>query len=268
MNQALARRVEMRNYKNGLLVIMVMAVVLIAAMTALRGQSQRQSQEDLKKKDDATPIKEGVLTERQKQHGKLFERPGGTNLRKTGKSLNIIATVPFMEPDSEKTPASTEELLLHLTCNADAIVIGTATGKSSQLTEDGSFVFTDYDVQVEEVVRDSASGGVKGGDSIVITRPGGAVEFSGKTIRVKDKSFKPLEVGGRFLLFLRRISSSGAYRAVNSEGSFELEQNRVRRLTAKQLPYPFIYEDDATSLLARVRAAGSLCDSQAKGEPR
>jgi len=253
----------MRNFKKALLFLMAVTISVATVFAAMRGQSRKGTTSN--KKEDATPIQEGVMTERQKQHSKLYQRSGGRNLRNIGKSLVIVIPPPFIEPDDEKTPPTIEELLQRITCNADAVVVGTVTNKTSQLTEDGSFVFTDYDMQVEEIIKNTAQTSIQPSDNIVITRSGGAVQFNGKVIRAIDKSSQPLETGSRYLLSLQRIASSDDYRTLNTESSFELDQNHVRRLTTKHLPYPFPYESDANSFLAHIRARANLCDSKSKG---
>lgn len=231
----------------------------MTTIAALRGQDQKWN---TNKKDNATVVQEGVMTERQKQHSKLYERSGRRNLRNIRKSLDIVIPPPFIEPDNEKMPSTIEEFLQQVTCNADSVIIGSVTGKTSQFTEDGSFVFTDYDIQVEEVVKDNPSAPIQPGGSIVITRPGGAIDFNGHIIKVTDKSFQPLKVKSNYLLFLQQIPPSGAYHAVNSESSFQLDQSRVHRLSTRQLPYHFIYENNATSFLGQVHAIKRICGSR------
>lgn len=253
----------MRTHKK--LTLMFLIMLTIVAATAFADHHQPQQDPNLSTKEEATSIQEGVMTERQKQHSKLYERSGRRDLRNYGESINVVISPPFGEADNEKTPSTTNELLQWITCDADAVVVGTVSSKTSQLTEDGTFVFTDYDMQVEEAVKNNTRTPIQQGRNIVITRPGGAVKLNGKIIRVMDKSLQPLEIGKRYLLFLRQISSTGAYRAVNKESSFELNQNQVRRLTEKQLPYSFTYANDAASLLVQIRTIENLCIDQSNG---
>jgi hypothetical protein len=250
----------MRSSKNTFIILLAVALPLVAVATARHGRSQKDSA----KVEDATPVQVDAMTERQRQHSKLYGGLGSRDLRKTEKSISIVRTVPFIEGDNVKTPSTMDGLLRHITCSADLVVVGTVLGKASQLTEDGTFVFTDYEMRVEELVGNNADVRARRGDSIVITRPGGAVKFNDKTVRVTDKSFQPLEVGGRYLMSLRQIPSTGAYRAVDSESSFELNQDGVRRLTAKEPPYVFVYRNDSTSFLNQVRTAEALCSSRLK----
>ena len=53
------------------------------------------------------------------------------------------------------TPPTFSERITNLSCDADAIVVGEVTSKSSQLTEDQDFIFTDYELKVEEVIKNN-----------------------------------------------------------------------------------------------------------------
>lgn len=119
---------------------------------------------------------------------------------------------------------------------------------------------------MKEVVRNNVGMPLQGNRTILYTGPGGAVAFDGKVVRIIDKSFEPLVVGRYYLLFLKRVSATGAYQAVNSNSSFELEQNKVRRLTAQELPYLWPYHDDAASFLTQTRTIENLCNTQPKGD--
>lgn len=251
----------MRRYKKTLLLLFAVTIPLFTAMTIMRGQSQ----EGAKKSDEPTRIQAGIMTEKEKRHGKLHERHGTRSVRNTKKSINLVISVPFMEAESGPPASSTDELLEQITCGADAAVVGKVTGKKSQLTEDGTAVFTDYEVQVDEVVDNNAPKVVQQGESITVTRPGGAVELDGNVIRMVDRSFTPFDVGDRYLLFLRRVAATGAYQAVGRENGFKLDGSRVLRLTEKELPYPFGYENGADLLLQRTLVIGRACAARPEG---
>jgi hypothetical protein len=230
---------------------LIFVIALVFSIAAFSGQNQQKNNNK-----EATPLRE--MTATQREHSKLYRHPSRRDLRKTKESVQVVFTTPFIEPDDEKTPPTIEELLQQITCRADAIVIGTIENKTSQFTEDGGFVFTDHDLRVQEIVKNKAPIPVRPNETIVISRPGGSVIFDGKIVSVIDKSFEALVIGNTYLLFLRQIST-GAYQAVNTESSFELKKNQVRRLTASNLPYKFPYDNDAISFLTDVRTSIDRC---------
>jgi hypothetical protein len=241
--------------KKSVLIIITLPF-MFAFVLSIAGLSEQNQQNNNNTNNRPTPLHE--MTATQREHSKLYRQRSRKDLRNTRESVRVILTTPFIEPDGEKTTSSIEQLLQRITCEADAIVIGTIEKRTSQFTEDGGFIFTDHDLRVQEIVRNKAPILIQPNETIVITRPGGSLIFDGKIVSVIDKSFAPLLVGNTYLLFLRQVST-GAFQAVNSESSFELQKNQVRRLTAKKLPYNFSYDNDAGSFLAEIRTSADRC---------
>lgn len=162
-------------------------------------------------------------------------------------------------------PSVPEAFLNNLASKADAVVIGTVTNKSSQLTENGAFVFTDYDLTIEEVLKENGTDSIQSHSSIVMTRPGGRILLEGRIVTARDRAFKPLAIGGRYLLFLKYLPTTGAYYAVNNKGSFELADNKsVKPLT--EAPDAPRVDKDAASFINDVRIAIAASKSAKQGE--
>jgi hypothetical protein len=231
------------------------------AATVLAYHQKSQQEPSASTKEEATLIQEGVLTEKQKEHSKLYKQNyrGRRRLRDYPKGVEKSYPPPWDGDLNRSVPKSTEEFLKTAACAADAVVVGSVSSKSSQFTEDGYSIFTDYEMTIEEVIKDNASAHIQPNSNITITRHGGAVEFNGKTFRVSDQSFEPLEIGGKYLLFLKFVPATGAYQALDSESSFDLKQNKVKKLTKYPTPYPFNYENDAAAFAAQVRAVAGNC---------
>lgn len=216
----------MRTHKQtiGFLIFLMVAIFALTVVPGIANQSQGTSASA--KPDEATSIQEGRMTDSQREHSKLYKGFG------TGKKLKDVAVeircgvkvkrnTPL--PVGEPGPASTfSEFLRGLACNADAVVVGVVKDKASQLTEDGDFVFTDYQLGVEEVLKDNASAHLMPNISITLTQPGGRVRLGGYIIEAEDASFRSLIIGGRYTLFLKFIPSTGAYASLNSVSSYEL----------------------------------------------
>jgi hypothetical protein len=236
-------------------ILLLLAITMSAiGLVVMSGQTQRHS-----KKEDATPVQE--LTGKQRQHSKLYDKSirSRKKLSDSPSNVELIIKSPWVEDVNDNPSISTETFLKTATCDAQAVVIGQVKNKTSVLTEDGRFVFTDYELQVEETLRDNPDAPIQPESMLTISRPGGAVELNGKIFHVTDESFEPLEVNGRYLLLLRFIPTTGAYQAVNSHASFELKDNNVTRLTKQPLPYSFVYEENAAAFVAYVRAAADKC---------
>ena len=249
----------MKRHKNG--VLPALAALMIALGTLIiitRGQDQTDRPSS--KAPDVTPIREGVMTETQRRHSKLYENRRNRKLRDLPSPVDLVVSTPWGSSPEENIPRTLDEFLRVSVCSADAVVVGIVKNKSSQLTDEGTFIFTDSEMTVEEILKNNSSANIQPRDDVLLTRPGGAVELNGKILRVTDRSFKPLEVEHKYLVFLRFIPATGAYQQLNSKSAFELSQNRVNKLTEEEFLFPFVSDEtNPIALVAQVRAVAINC---------
>ena len=260
----------MRSNKTALLLVAALSVSIVAAAITLTGaQNDRApNAQSSKKVDDATPIQEGVLTEKQKAHSKLFKRyEGVTRGRKLRDLVAESGDVEVVKelgtvlvPDS----VNLQEYLKNLTCKADAVVIGKVQAKSSQIIDEGTFVFTDYQLTVDEVLK-SAVTQVTPTQTLTVTRVGGAVILNGHHVRATDHRQEALSPGGRYLLYLRFVPETGAFRAfadTASEDTFQLLGSKIMQTSAKAMPLGKrqAAELEVFMLAARTAAEGSCAN--------
>jgi hypothetical protein len=212
------------NHKSRTAVLCALLVVgAAAAGVALRGQNRP----DERPQERADKVQEGQMTDKQRQHSKLFKHSGAPLREIAAKQngdieveegLGLITRLP--------TTSSQRPIFLSAICNADAVLVGTLTDKSSQLTDEGNFIFTDYQVNVSEIIKDNLTARIKVGDVITGTRDGGAIELNGRIFRAHREDFAPPSIGQRYLLFLRFIPATGAY-LMYGNGTFEMDGQRV-----------------------------------------
>jgi hypothetical protein len=245
-----------------LITILILANLLIAGLAVTRVTSQRTNplsgQTIQQIRDEATPVQEGVITEKQKKHGELFSARFHSG--KEGKLRDrVLAGSQDLEieiiGDSPENFDDSHKFLKDLACSADAVMIGKVKNKSSQFTNDGEFIFTDYEMIVEETYKNNSQAPVQSNSNVVVTRIGGAVQVNGRVARAVDRSFKPLEVGRRYLLFLRFIPSTGAYQTYSGQGTFLLRDNEIVNLTKDSLPQELKNGKEVVSFIAEVRLA-------------
>jgi hypothetical protein len=217
--------------------------------------------------EKATVVQEGVMTERQKEHSKLYERYNTKDkipalVEKEKDDLQVYRLAPLGAEVSE--PLSVNEILAKITCKADVVVLGRVKDQASQLTENESFVFTDYVVVVEQVLKSGESSSVTDSSEITVTGPGGTIVLNGKRVSAVDESFLPLKTGGQYILFLRMIPATGAYMPIENGDSFEVQGNQIK--TVKKVPYDRVTaEHTRLSLINQVRAAAATHCNGAKG---
>jgi hypothetical protein len=250
------------------LFLIAFAVTVMTALTALHGRTQSSTASS--KRDEGTPIQEGVMTERQKKHSKIFKGfEGATRGRKLRDLVAERGDIDVREDlGTTFLPPSfnLHENLQRLACEADAVVIGTVKSKSSQLIEEGTFVFTDYEVAVEEILKNNFAAPIQQNNAITVTRSGGTVKLNGHIVRAIDYRDKPLEIGEHYLLYLKFISDTGAYRPFGnsmSDDTLYLRGGKITQVSRKYLPLGRRVAD-ADSFMAEVRTAlNSSCSNQA-----
>jgi|GEM_PF-2663770 len=156
------------------------------------------------------------------------------------------------------TPHSTFDLMTFLgkrACDADAIVIGRVTKGVSHLTEDGTFIYTTYDVRIDHVLKDNAAQSLTGRQEISVFRTGGTIELRGKRVVAEDKSAKSLESSERYLLFLSYLPERSAYASDNL--TYKLKGEKIVKLTEQKLDPTLESGNDATPFVEWVRAAAA-----------
>lgn len=252
-----------KSFIYGFIVGIVVFIVGASAESQIQQNNSKETeaQKELKlfEKEvvDATPTQLGVLTERQQNHSKLYSVYRERSRKKIsefiahpeGKVLGIdfwIGAGPKLR--ESQTP---EEYVGKLANASDAIIRGRVVQKVSQITEDDTFIFTDYDVEVLEVFKDDATSPLATGRNITVTRPGGKIVVDGIIMQVTDHCFLPLPADD-VILFLNHLPETGAYQATRDTGSFQLDGDILRPLT--ELAFPPGVLRDSNSFLQTVRA--------------
>lgn len=170
-------------------------------------------------------------TAKQKEHGKLYRHGGGRSLleradTETG-DIAVFADPPLEVLSADyREPETPAALLQKRVCRLSAVVVGTLANETAQFNEDKDFVFTDYEVKIEEVVKDNPQSPIQVGGNITITRDGGILKLDGRTFKAELADFKAFTKGQRFLLLLRYLPATDSYIAF-AGGSFQLRENRV-----------------------------------------
>jgi len=242
----------------------VIGLSVLAAGTisgARRQRRDKQAENYRAEVADATPVEEGVMTPAQRVHGALYtsrnypERMstliGGETIaelaRRSKENVLGIDALPGMGPLREQeTP---EHFFASLARESDAVVRGRAVKKTSQITVDGYFLFTDYELRVSEVFKDNPLAPILAGSTITVTRPGGKIALHGVVIRVTDHYFYPLPMNGNeVVLFLKFVPVTGAYQPAGDSHSFEMLDSSVRALNGDGVP------TDLTSLQTILKA--------------
>jgi hypothetical protein len=229
-----------------------LVLICLSLSSLLSTGSAESPQQDI-----ATPIQRGIMSEKQREHSRLYKQYDTTQkipdlVRKEKDDVEVYRLLPLGADLSGGAATAASETVKRITCNADAVVIGTVRDKASQLTEGESFVFTDYEFTVREVLKNNEAAPITA--EITVTRPGGTIILNGKRVRALDESFKPLTVGQEYMLFVRFLPGTGSYTSIESGESFELRINKVKSLREGALDRS-VTEYSTVSLRDEVRNA-------------
>jgi len=245
--------------------VILFTVVAIAAVTAagiFQGLGQKRRDTNIEERADK--VQEGQMTEKQRVHSKLFKHSGAKlsdiAARQNGdveveEGLGLITVLPV---------AGSHQPVFHsAVCNADAVIIGILNDKASQLTDEGSFVFTDYQIIVQEVIKNNPVAPLQASGVITGTRDGGVIELNHRIFRAKREDFDPPVVGQRYLLFLRFIPATGAY-LMYGNGTFQLDGQGILALgPAARAELEKNSTKDSAGFLSQIRVfANTDCQRQ------
>ena len=85
-----------------------------------------------------------------------------------------------------------------------AVIVGTVSKAQAHLSTDKSYVYSEFDVLVDDVLKDDVQSSISRGQTIPVARPGGKVRVAPGNIHEFRTTLDPLEVGCRYALFLTR----------------------------------------------------------------
>jgi hypothetical protein len=119
-----------------------------------------------------------------------------------------------------------------------AIVIATVMSGQCFVTSDHGFVYTDYQLKIDAVLKADPSADLKPGVLVTGARAGGAVHFpSGHKTKYVYRGYGFPTIGSRYVLFLRRdIPDLPEYEIIFASG-YEIKTDRVYSLDDMNVQY-------------------------------
>lgn len=240
------------------------ALLIVASVGASRLQDKnavvQEKNERLYQAEivDATPVQPGALTAKQRFHSRLFS---GAGMHVGGKTISEwmasykgqrvflgtdILGRRFLASDQLETP---EDFFGRLAQESDAVIRGRITGKISQITEDDSFLFTDYDVVVSEIFQNNLTAPIDRGTTITFTSLGGKIVLDDVIMKAGGTGQVLYPISNQdILLFLKFIPETGSYKLTRDTGSFELNGASVRPFAGLFPLPPGVFKNEASFL--------------------
>jgi len=185
--------------------------------------------------------------ERHRYHEHLFSSYA------TGRKLlpNLSTAYSF----NLEIPKEGEEVRIQSTfCTADTVAIVTPYNARPVLSKDESFIFTEYKVEANEILK----GNLRVGDRITIARIGGVIDnIPNDHIQFLVPQEWPLVIGHKYIVFLTYLSPTNDYTSYNLGETYEIQPGgrTILQLIHGHKPQP----DNITSVLrASSCATGGL----------
>jgi hypothetical protein len=199
------------------------AAALVAVTVSVN--AARQPKDQFKKRDRTTEHQRR-MTEKQRGHAKAFGRfKGDKRLLDEGVSVSEHDMfVGSPEGESENAPF---ERVQALKCSTDGSFIGLVRGATSLPTEDGTFLFTDYVLEVQHAFRAPAARPLVAGALVTVSRPGGTVHLENRSITASSNMFPPLDIGGRYLMFVSYQPETKDFLSNDTDWAYRLQRGRI-----------------------------------------
>jgi len=137
---------------------------------------------------------------------------------------------------------------------SDAVILGTVAEARAELTEDESGVYSEFTINIDEVLKDDSQQPLSPGNSIVVDRPGGRVKYdTGHISLFWLAGFGMPGKGGQYVLFIERGGPDEDYRIITG---YEIRQGRVYPLdksTSSDTNFDIYTGSEEASFLNKVR---------------
>lgn len=150
-----------------------------------------------------------------------------------GERYNIPdSTVPELGEDSEAglvelPPTHSKKNPMPFDAS-DAVVVGTVTAGQSYLSNDKRDIYSEFKVNLQEIIKNSDTVYLRANLSIDIQRKGGAIRLpSGKVLTRSVRADSMPQIASRYLLFLKYDQATEDYAVLNG---YQLAGNEVYRL--------------------------------------
>ncbi len=92
---------------------------------------------------------------------------------------------------------------------SDVVLIGTVMSSKAHLSNDRTGIYSEFEVQVEEILKDTLKDSAYPGTTVCLERFGGAVRFPSGVIQKYEVTGQGMpSLGERYLFFLKRIDKT------------------------------------------------------------
>jgi hypothetical protein len=140
---------------------------------------------------------------------------------------------------------------------SDVIVVGNVTDAKAYTTHGRTHVYSEFTIQVVDVIKNDVGGHIKVNNSIDVDRIGGRIRFpNGRVGQYFIVGQHMPEVGKQYLLFLTKSDGKGDYNILTG---YEIRDGIIHPLDNPGTGHPITTPEgsDATSFINEARAAAT-----------
>ena len=211
----------------GLMALTILGFAIFLLTPVTQGQKSQL--------DEATPVTKGAPTEQEQAFSNEFAKhyPDRQRIKLSEfmpdvKEFGIGLDGPGNAVDiPEARESRVDQIFTDLTCKSDLAIVGRPTSKASHLASDETFIFTQYEIAIEDVLIDNK--GVGRGNSILVAWPGGKIKLENRIIAADDFNYAQLKTSSKYVLFLRYVPEANGYVPTRTESDYEIDSETLRR---------------------------------------
>lgn len=242
------RRPRTRRDRRFLTLSLVLTTVVFVAGIAA---GQQKSRPPAVEKKDRTSLIQEKMTKNQRAHGKKHDRSGNTRL------LDEVLNVTLMAErvgDPDGSSASLFSEIETFTCQSDVVFRARVRHAVALPTESGTFLFTDYTLDVADVVRVNRGEAPSG--EVPYSQLGGSMRVEGTIVSAKVDAYPTLQVGLTYLFFAQGVDGATGFTPVHAEATMIVKPTGVLPLGAlSSTPAPPDSLIDANNIDAMITSA-------------
>src|ERR1051325_6858666 len=206
------------------------AILLITAVVGVSRLTHKQGSADKRLSSEganavaimtATPVVLGMMSADEREHSKLFSYPDMWTIQELidqnhGEGCFVGAGPPLIPISAN---ADLEQTYFeNVARNTDVIVRGEVMDYRFQVTDDQRFLFTDYEICLDEIYENRSPLELQEGSSIVVSRPGGKVIVDGVKVTASDASYYSLPLDAEVVLSLKYIPQTQSFATRTPQG--------------------------------------------------
>jgi hypothetical protein len=150
-----------------------------------------------------------------------------------GDPIKVVVGVGLGDLDSLRDGHTTSDQLRRFGCAAEGVAVVTPQGARAAFTAEGTFVFTEYELEIGFIVKGEFDMTARG----ALIWPGGSLTHKGRVVTALDANFLPLELGRKYLLFLRQFSP-GEFEPIRETAGYDVTGPQVKGMGVGRLREP------------------------------